>query len=141
MTLDLLMRHLGSRYDIDVAMTMCEAERLMHINRYDAILLDTGLPDHPRMTVVEHVKSMSPMAAIVIVSGYYNPDFAKEAIRQSASSYLVKGYDDTSADGLESSINAAISSNRLCHKIEDAKPHHGPKGSLFPMPFFRFNPA
>lgn len=97
--------------------TLAEAEATTE--DYDAVLLDIGLPDANRETVVDQVKQKFSTAAIVVLSGYENEEYIKRSIMQSASNYLIKGRDDTDGESLAAKIRTAILTNKSVRMIED----------------------
>jgi predicted heme/steroid binding protein/CheY-like chemotaxis protein/uncharacterized membrane protein len=76
-------------------------------NKYDAILLDLGLPDSPqRSTSFTRIQAAAPTLPIVILTGLDDETFAVTSVRRGAQDYLVKGKIDT--DTLVRTIRYAI---------------------------------
>ncbi len=75
--------------------------------KYDAVLLDLGLPDSPqRSTSFTRVQAVAPAIPIVILTGLDDETFAVTSVRRGAQDYLVKGKIDT--DTLVRTIRYAI---------------------------------
>lgn len=58
--------------------------------RCDAVLLDLGLPDSQGLDTLRAVLTAAPAAAVVVLSGRDDPDFADRAVQAGAQDYLVK---------------------------------------------------
>lgn len=114
----LLMRKLAPSFLVDWEMTLVGGLNRLAGQQYDSVLLDIGLPGSDRETVVQTVKQHSKPSAVVVLSGYTDPDFIRKSIMDSASNYLIKGMDDQDADVLAGSIRLAIKNNEACRKVE-----------------------
>lgn len=57
----------------------------------DVALLDLGLPDSEGLDTVRQVRQRCPELALVVLTGFDDPEAALEALRQGADDYLVKG--------------------------------------------------
>ena len=78
-------------------------------NRFDAVLLDLGLPDSPdRSASFTLVQTAAPNLPIVILTGLDDETFAVTSVRRGAQDYLVKGKIDT--DTLVDTLRLAFSS-------------------------------
>jgi signal transduction histidine kinase len=75
--------------------------------RFDAVLLDLGLPDVQGFDSLASVHAAAPDAPIVVMTVDGREETALEAIRRGAQDYLVKGRFD--ADALTRSIRYAMS--------------------------------
>ena len=86
--------------DLDAARTLVAAER------FDAALLDLGLPDADGLDGVRALRAAAPETAIIVLSGMGSEALAVEALEAGAQDYLRKGRLDE--DGLLRSIRFAI---------------------------------
>ena len=116
-----LMRMLSDKFKVHSVATLGQALAAFTMGTFNAILLDIGLPDSPPDRTVNVIKKTHPECAIVVLSGYENPDRIKQCIHDSASSYLIKGRDDQDAHHLERAINLAIHSNEASQKVEQVR--------------------
>jgi len=101
--------------------TLSQAIEEFKKNGFKAVLLDVGLPDSDKERTVKRMKTEYPNCAIVVLSGYEDPDHIKRCIADSASSYLIKGRDDQNPEMLEAALKEAISSNSAFHKAVQVK--------------------
>lgn len=76
---------------IGVCHTFSEAERALSERKYDVILLDLLLPDIIGFDGLERLCRTYPEIPIIIHSGHYNWDTARQAIRKGAADFIVKG--------------------------------------------------
>lgn len=63
----------------------------------DAVLLDLGLPDSQGLDTLRAVLDAAPAAAVVVLTGHDDPDFAERAIQNGAQDYLTKDQLDGAA--------------------------------------------
>ena len=61
---------------------------------FDVVLLDLSLPDSTGTETLRRVQEASPETAVVVFSGFNDPDFAIGAVHSGAQDYLVKGQGD-----------------------------------------------
>lgn len=73
--------------------------------RYDAVLLDVGLPDGDGMQILPRILENSQPPEVIILTGNGNPDAAEMAIRNGAWDYLVK---PSSVDNIILTIKRAL---------------------------------
>ena len=97
------------------------SEAISTAQNYDAVLLDINLPDSRIEETVANMKHNHPSCAIVVLSGFEDPDRIKQCILDSASNYLIKGKDDKDPELLASAIRTAIYSNNANLKADMAK--------------------
>lgn len=115
---ELLNAKLADRFDISEAHTLGEAKKALQLRVFDVVLLDIGLPDASRDTVVQEVKFLCRNAALIVLSAYDDLKFMKEAVRQSASSYLIKGIHDNDSESLATQIRVGIACNSACQLLD-----------------------
>lgn len=58
--------------------------------KYDAVILDLGLPDSYGVPTYERVREQSPQLPIIIVSGNDDRELMNEALHRGADNYLLK---------------------------------------------------
>ncbi len=95
----------GLGYSVKAAASAEEADSWMTSATFDLVLLDIELP---RMNGVEFLSwalSRQPDLAVIMLTGYAEPELAMECIDQGARTYLVKPLD---ADFLERAVRDAL---------------------------------
>lgn len=101
-------------FDVSEAMTLAEAENLLSSKNFDAVLIDLSLTDSQREDTMLAVKRFAHGSALVVFSGYDEPDFITRTIRQNASGYLIKGRDEKNPDAFAAAIRTAIKTKEAC---------------------------
>lgn len=97
--------------DLDVLSTLGELEATAPEAHAGVVLLDLTLPDSGREESLQRAKAAAPKAAIVIVTGNQDEEFAARCIKEGASDYVVK--DTLSPDTLARSIRLALARREL----------------------------
>lgn len=68
-----------------------EAIRLLEDKDYDLIITDIKMPEMDGMELIEYVrKNKSQELKIIVLSGYYEFEYAKQAIRYNVADYILK---------------------------------------------------
>jgi len=116
-----ILRKLRPFFHAEGVRSLSEAIRVFAENGFKAVLLDIGLRDSPSEKTVRRMKQQYPNCAIVVLSGNEDPERIRQCIRDSASSYLVKGRDDQHPEILSAAIISAIANNDSCHKAEHVR--------------------
>lgn len=119
--LEILRRKLSDAFDLRLARTLAEAKHVIEREPLDAVLLDLGLPDSEKEKTMRACKQICPPIAIVVLSGYSDPELISKTISENASDFLVKGIGDRTGEGLASSIRTAIKSNEAICTLKDMK--------------------
>lgn len=88
---------------------------------WDLVILDLNLPDMPGLEVLRIIKSLQPLAAILVVSIYAEDHFATRAIRAGAHGYLRK---DTGPEELRTAVSCLLQGQSY-HRAEGTTPVHG----------------
>ena len=107
-----------SGFKADAVSTLKDAIEKFSSCEYDVVVLDLSLRDSHSSRTVAAMKGQHPNCAIVVLSGYEDPEMIRSVISQSASSYLVKGRDDQNPDNLATAIRLAVASNAAIQKVE-----------------------
>lgn len=91
LSLDLVRDALGSM-DIQIltALTGAEARAVFAASRPQIVLLDLMLPDANGLELLEEIMQSAPGTDVILLTGYYTPESAVEAIRRGACDYLTK---------------------------------------------------
>ena len=79
---------------IEPVSLLVDGIRLAKSRRFDAILLDLGLPDSRGLETLSVALSALPDVPIIILTGLEDEDIAMRAVAQGAQDYLVKGQID-----------------------------------------------
>ena len=85
-----LLLHDG--YDVTVAGTVAGAIELVRTHRFNAILLDLGLPDGDGIDVLRETQRLDPSLPVVIVTAHVAPDRTVGSLTEGAFAYLTKPY-------------------------------------------------
>jgi len=88
------------------ASTASEALVCARAERWDAILLDLGLPDSHGLDVLKQLRREQPDVPILVLSMHPEDQFALRAIRAGASGYLTK---TGAVDALATAIRTVVS--------------------------------
>jgi len=85
-----LLQHDG--YGVVVAGTCASAIALLHAQRFNAILLDLGLPDADGITVLNEVKQLDVSLPVIIITAHIATERTVGALTKGAFAYLTKPY-------------------------------------------------
>jgi DNA-binding NarL/FixJ family response regulator len=72
------------------ASTMKEGRRLIDLHEFDVMLVDLNLGDGTGFDLIEHMKTVRPMAEAVVISAMEDAQHALHAFELGATGYLVK---------------------------------------------------
>jgi diguanylate cyclase (GGDEF)-like protein len=81
----------GMRQHVQTAPNMAEAKQALAHGRFDAVLLDLGLPDSKGLEAVMDLQASAPELPIVVLSGNADPDLAVRSVDLGAEDYILKG--------------------------------------------------
>ena len=84
----------GEPYDLLFADTGENAMGLVSANCPDLILTDISLPGKTGLDVMRHARGIDPEVAVILMTGYASVQTAIDALRQGASDYLTKPFED-----------------------------------------------
>jgi response regulator RpfG family c-di-GMP phosphodiesterase len=76
-----------------VASTGKKALELLSKNEIEVVILDVRLPDTNGIALLDTIKVENPTVAVIIVTGYYNPNYVVEAMKKGASDFLTKPFE------------------------------------------------
>ncbi len=106
----LLREMLNEQGSLPVKLThvesMSAAEKYLAEGRFDAILLDLGLPDVAGLEAIRRAHLAAPTVALVVLTGLDNESLALQSLQEGAQDYLVKGQIETR--GLRRALGYAI---------------------------------
>jgi signal transduction histidine kinase len=103
---------------VEVADTLEEGIEAARKVKFDAVLLDLGLPDSTGLATVEEFRKSVPSVPVIVFTGLDDLDTALHALRVGADDYLVKG--ELSAETLRRSISYAAERRRLLDRARGA---------------------
>ncbi len=110
---------MDTRFELDVARRLSEARQQVGQGKYDAILLDLGLPDSQGLETITSLQEHGPIEPVIVLTGVGDQELATNAIRSGAQDYLVKG--DFNTRLLTRTIRYAIERQRLQEELEVAR--------------------
>jgi len=108
-----LLHHDG--YAVTVAGTVAGAIELVRTHRFNAILLDLGLPDGDGLEVLKETQRLDPSLPVVIVTSHISSDRTVGSLAEGAYAYLTKPYD---REELRHTLRRAIGVKELAVKVE-----------------------
>ena len=108
-----LLHHDG--YTVTVAGTIAGAIDLVRAHRFNAIILDLGLPDGDGIEVLKESQRLDPSLPVVIVTAHISQDRTVGSLAEGAFAYLTKPYD---REELRHTLRRAIGVKELAVKVE-----------------------
>ena len=108
-----LLHHDG--YAVTVAGTVAGAIKLVRDHRFNAIILDLGLPDGDGLEVLKEVQRLNPSLPVVIVTAHIAPDCTVGSLTEGAFAYLTKPYH---REELRQTLRRAIGIKELAVQVE-----------------------
>lgn len=87
--------------------------------RFDAVLLDLGLPDSLGLETFRRLHAHTAEVAVVVASGFDDETVALEALQEGAQDYLIKGEIDSKT--LERTLRYAVERKRIELQLHAAK--------------------
>ncbi len=82
---------------IECASTLAEGLDQAHSRRFDAVLLDLGLPDSSGLETISRVSNTLVDVPIIVLTGMEDEDIAMKAVSRGAQDYLLKGQIDAAS--------------------------------------------
>ena len=111
-----LLEHDG--YVVTVVGTVAGALELVRAHRFNAIILDLGLPDGDGLEVLRETHHLDPSLPIVIVTAHISVDRTVGSLKEGAFAYLTKPYD---REELRHTLRRAIGVKELTVKVEQTE--------------------
>ncbi len=93
--------------------------KLLGAQRFDAVLLDLGLPDSSGIETFRKIQSQAPNLPVVVLTGYADEKIAAEALSLGAQDYLLKG--EIESGLLLRSIRYAIERKRAEEALRESE--------------------
>ena len=75
---------------VDTALTGRDALEMTARNRYDLVILDISLPDADGLSLVPRIRNSAHHPKVLILSGFSEDEYVRQAFRAGASGYLMK---------------------------------------------------
>ncbi|MCX5727955.1 MAG: PAS domain S-box protein [Nitrospirae bacterium] len=113
MGLEDLLHHDG--YAVTVTGTVAGAIELVRTHRFNAIILDLGLPDGDGIEVLRETQRLDPSLPVVIVTAHISQDRTVGSLAEGAFAYLTKPYE---REELRHILRRAIGVKELAVKVE-----------------------
>lgn len=104
-----LQRHLGKHFNVQVAQSGREGQRLAELRQFDAIILDLGLPDINGEEVCAALRKQNISAPILVLTAEDGLDSKVRLLEKGADDYLTKPFE---ALELTARINALLRRRR-----------------------------
>src|SRR5262245_33174752 len=110
-TLQALLESEG--YAVDLAPTADAGLRRLERKPFDLVLLDVMLPDRSGLDVLRDIRTANPALAIVMITAYGSVENAVEAMRNGATNYVTKPWDN---ERLLAEISTLVRQQRLAEE-------------------------
>jgi len=75
------------------AYTGSEALEALGKKDIEIVILDVNLPDVNGITLLDTIKINTPATAVIMATGYYDPNFIVDAMKKGASDFLIKPFE------------------------------------------------
>lgn len=116
-----LSEKLGPEAQIDQIPSLSGALGAVEARRFDAILLDLGLPDSDGVAALEQLIEVAPDTPIVVLTARDQPDLPLKAIRAGAQDFLPKTGSDSAT--VARALTYAIERHRLIAELNEDLAH------------------
>jgi len=94
-----------------------EVMALLEESEVDLVLLDVGMPEPNGLTVLRQIQKRHPFLAVVMLTAFSDADTAAQAMRDGASDYIVKPYQEAQ---LVSRLERALERGQLLRESAQA---------------------
>jgi signal transduction histidine kinase/HPt (histidine-containing phosphotransfer) domain-containing protein len=111
----------NTRFEVDWARSLAEAERRLAAQSYAIVLLDLGLPDSVGLATLATIRAVSGAPPVVVLTGLSDAEFGLATLRSGAADYLVKG--DFGYDGLARTILYTLHRTQLEQELAGHRLH------------------
>jgi response regulator RpfG family c-di-GMP phosphodiesterase len=78
---------------VHTALTGHEALAVLDKRDVEVIILDVKLPDINGISLLDTIKENRPTTAVIMATGYYDPNFVIDAMKKGASDFLLKPFE------------------------------------------------
>ena len=112
---NMLKEGLQNQFTLEHSLSLSDALDLIQQNQFQAIILDSHLPDGKSFESILQFMQFCPDAPILILSGVEEEDQAIQAVKSGAQDYLIKG--QTSSSTLCRAIRYAMERQRATQRI------------------------
>ncbi len=103
---------MGLAFEVDHAERLAAGLTKLTTSRYDAVLVDLGLPDASGLESVLAVLGAAPETPVLVSTNFGDESTALEAMRLGAQDFMIKA----------SSDSRMLKANSIRYAIEDARP-------------------
>lgn len=104
-----ILERAGEVVEIETAMRLEQAQKLLSDQPFDLVIVDLGLPDGTGIDNVKTLKSVAPNVPIIVLSGW-DGAFSNKLIKAGAVAFVEK---NEMASQLVNAIELAVSSNHV----------------------------
>ncbi len=80
--------------EVKTALSAQEAISMFQKTPFDIILSDISMPEMDGLTMIQETRKLWPSTAVIILTGYQNFEYAREALRLGSMDYLLKPVTD-----------------------------------------------
>lgn len=113
--------------DCEIYKATCGKEALDMLDKKDVeiVILDVQLPDMNGISLIDTIKVSKPTTAIIMATGYYDPNFVIDAMKKGASDFLLKPFELDKLMLVMMRVlrerNLLIEKENILHNLEDKK--------------------
>jgi putative nucleotidyltransferase with HDIG domain len=105
-------------FEADVTNTSADVMDMLSQKHYDLVLLDIYMPPPDGLTLLHEIRKEHPFLAILMLTAFSDADTASMAMREGASDYIVKPYQNAQ---LVSRIERAMERSQLLRERAEAQ--------------------
>lgn len=127
-SLGIILRHAG--FQVSEAHNFAGAFPILNNTHFDLVITDFCLPDATGLDVITYVKTETPEAEVILMTGHGSLDITIEAIKRGAYYYLEKPFD---LARLRALVDRALEVSALRHENEALKRTLGNDNETFGM--------
>lgn len=105
-----------SHYQVTACETAEEAERVLHKEKFSALIVDVFLPDMDGIEFIAKIHEEGVKTPVIIITGSSELETARKAIRLDVYDYLIKPFKQKQ---LQQVVHNAVMKNRLTEEQDD----------------------